>query len=104
MILSKNVNNKKCAPKLVFFNEKKIEKDYDDFWHWKLTFKVEFLHFLTPPPYTNSQNSMISLQYVDIYAKIFVILYTPLKILTTRITITQMNGLLHIASVYWTQK
>ena len=22
-----NVNNKKCAPKLVFFNEKKIEKD-----------------------------------------------------------------------------
>ena len=31
MILSKNVNNKKCAPNLVFFNEKKIEKDLDDF-------------------------------------------------------------------------
>ena len=31
MILSKNVNNKKCAPKLVFFNERKIEKDSDDF-------------------------------------------------------------------------
>ena len=31
MIVSKNVNNKKCAPKLVFFNEKKIEKDLDDF-------------------------------------------------------------------------
>ena len=31
MILSKNVSNKKCAPKLVFFNEKKIEKDSDDF-------------------------------------------------------------------------
>jgi hypothetical protein len=31
LILSKNVNNKKCAPKLVFFNEKKIEKDSDDF-------------------------------------------------------------------------
>ena len=30
MILSKNVNNKKCAPKLVFFNEKKIEKDLDE--------------------------------------------------------------------------
>ena len=30
MILSKNVNNKKCAPKLVFFNEKN-EKDSDDF-------------------------------------------------------------------------
>ena len=24
MILSKNVNNKKCAPKLIFFNENKI--------------------------------------------------------------------------------
>ena len=31
MILSKNVNNKKCAPKLVFFNEKKIDKDSDNF-------------------------------------------------------------------------
>ena len=26
LILSKNVNNKKCAPKLVFFNEKKMRK------------------------------------------------------------------------------
>ena len=26
MILSKNVNNKKCAPKLAFFNEKKLRK------------------------------------------------------------------------------
>ena len=30
LILSKNVNNKKCAPKLVFFNERK-EKDSDNF-------------------------------------------------------------------------
>ena len=28
---SKNVKNKKCAPKLIFFNEKKIEKDLDNF-------------------------------------------------------------------------
>ena len=27
---SKNVNNKKLAPKLIFFNEKKIEKDFFD--------------------------------------------------------------------------
>jgi hypothetical protein len=27
MILLKNVNNKKCVPKLVFYNEKKNEKD-----------------------------------------------------------------------------
>ena len=26
LILSKNVNNKECAPKLVFFNEKKMRK------------------------------------------------------------------------------
>ena len=30
MMLSKNVNNKKCAPKLILFNEKN-EKDSDDF-------------------------------------------------------------------------
>ena len=29
-MLSKNVNTKKCA-KVAFFNEKKIEKDPDDF-------------------------------------------------------------------------
>ena len=47
MFLSQNVNNKKCAPKLVFINEKKIEKNSDDFWHRKLTLKVKFWHFLT---------------------------------------------------------
>ena len=30
-MLSKNVNDKKCCPKLVFFKEKKNEKDSDDF-------------------------------------------------------------------------
>ena len=27
----KNVNSKRCAPKIEFFNEKKIKKDWDDF-------------------------------------------------------------------------
>ena len=31
---------KKCAPKLIFFNEKKNDKDSDNFWHGKLTLKV----------------------------------------------------------------
>ena len=31
MSVTKNVNNKKCVPKLIFFNEKKVEKDSDDF-------------------------------------------------------------------------
>ena len=30
-MLAKNVNKKKYALKLTFFNEKKIEKDFDDF-------------------------------------------------------------------------
>ena len=30
-MLSKNANNKKCASKFVFFNEKKNQKDSDDF-------------------------------------------------------------------------
>ena len=63
MMLSKNVNNKKCALKFVFFNEKKNQKDLDDFLCRKLTFKVRFWLFLTPPHYTNSQNSMISFDY-----------------------------------------
>ena len=29
LMLSNNVNNKKCTPKLIFFNEKQIENDSD---------------------------------------------------------------------------
>ena len=43
LILSKHVNNKKCAPKLVFFNEKK-NKRLDNFLRRKLTLKVKFWH------------------------------------------------------------
>ena len=65
-MLSKNVNNKKCAPKIVFFYEKN-EHNLDDFWHRKLTLKVKFWQSLTPPHYTNSQNSMISFDTDDFY-------------------------------------
>ena len=37
-MLSKNVNNEKYAPKFVFFNEKKNQKDWDDF----LTQTIDF--------------------------------------------------------------
>ena len=43
-MLSKNFNNKKCAPKLVLFNEKN-EKDYDDFWPRELTLKIKLQEF-----------------------------------------------------------
>ena len=42
-MLSKNINNKKCPPKLIFFNGKKIEKDSDNFLYRKLTLKVKRL-------------------------------------------------------------
>ena len=90
-MLSKNVNNKKCAPELLFFIEKKIEKDSNDFWHRKLTLKVKLWHILTPPHYTNSQNSIISFEYVDFLAKLFPILYPPLENSTTRIAIAYTN-------------
>ena len=44
-------------------------KDSDDFWRRKLILKVRFLNFLTPPHYTNSQNSMISFQNSWLFAK-----------------------------------
>ena len=60
LILSQNVNNKKCAPKLVFFNEKKKRKIQMNFyienWLWKSNFgtfwkltikpKLKFNNFL----------------------------------------------------------
>ena len=48
-MLSKNVNDKKCIPELIFFNEKKIEKDSDNFLRRKFTLKVKYWHFFTPP-------------------------------------------------------
>ena len=69
LILSKNVNNTKFAPKF-FFNEKN-QKNSNDFGHTKLTLKVRFWHFLTPPHYTDSQNSLISFGYFDFRQKSF---------------------------------
>ena len=36
----------------MLFNENKVKKDSDDFWHIKWTLKVKFLQFLTTPQYT----------------------------------------------------
>jgi hypothetical protein len=40
---SKNVNNKKRAAKMIFFNEKISQKDLDNFRHRNLTLKVRSL-------------------------------------------------------------
>ena len=47
MKLSKNINYKKCAPKMIFFNDFFFQKYSDDFSHRKLTLKVRILPFLT---------------------------------------------------------
>ena len=45
MKFSKIVNSNKDNPKLIFFNEKKIENDSNNFWHRKLTLKVRNWQF-----------------------------------------------------------
>ena len=69
MKLWKSHLNKKCAPNLLFFNEKKIQKDSDDFWHRKLTLKVKFWYFLTARHYSNFQNLVTSFEYSWFLAK-----------------------------------
>ena len=54
---------------MAFFNEKKNQKDSDDFWHRKLTSKVKFWYFLTAPHYSNFQNLVISFEYSWFLAK-----------------------------------
>ena len=61
---------KKCAPKMVFFNGKKMREIWMIF-DTELTLKIKFWHSLTPPHYTSSQNSVISFGYVDSYQMIF---------------------------------
>ena len=56
---SKNDKNKKPSSKLIFFNEKKNQKDSNDFWYRKLTLKVRFRHFLTT--YVNICESQIKI-------------------------------------------
>ena len=61
--LEKNVFNKKCSPKLIFLDEFFFWKISVDFWHRKLTLKVQFWHFLRPWHYVNLQNTAISFEY-----------------------------------------
>ena len=52
LIILKNFNSKKCVPKLIFFNEKTIEKGSDDFlvqnWLWKSNFGTIWHIPITP--------------------------------------------------------
>ena len=90
---SKNVNNKKCAPKLIFFNEKKLRKiqiifDIEN-WLWK----SEIVNFRS-----------LDLERVLIYQKFFyekVLIFTQLsyhlmrKLLKKNLTCYLMSSLTH---------
>ena len=54
---------KKCSPKLIFLDEFFFWKNSVDFWHRKLTLKVQFWHFLRPRHYVNLQKTAISFEY-----------------------------------------
>ena len=58
---------KKCAPKRVFFNEKK--KDSNDSWHRQFTLKVRFWHLLMTSQWMDSQNTVVSFNYSWFLAK-----------------------------------
>ena len=94
-MLSKIVNNKKCAPKFVFFNDKKIRKiriifdlensDFGTFWHLSITpiHKVQWFHLTT----------------VVFLSKTFLILYPSLENSTTGIAISPtLMQILHLRS------
>ena len=67
--------------------KKKDQKESIDFRHEILTWKVRFWLLLTTAHYVNSQNAIISLEDIDFFPKIFLILYPSLENWTTRITI-----------------
>ena len=61
--LESKVVQKLSLPKLIFFDEIFFWKNSVDFWHRKLTLKVQFWHFLRPWRCVNLQNTAISLEY-----------------------------------------
>ena len=54
---------------LISSNKKKSYKIRQVFFHWKLTFKVQFWHFLMNHYSLYSQNTMLSFEYVEFWPK-----------------------------------
>ena len=67
--LEKNNLNKKLSPELIFLNEYFFWKNSADFWHRKLTLKVQFRHFLTNHNSSQDCFKTISFEHVDFWAK-----------------------------------
>ena len=71
----KNTFSKICSSSLVFFIKKIFYEDRNEFRLWKLTKKSEIAPFLTAGLQFLVQDIKVSLEYVDFYAKMFVIFY-----------------------------
>ena len=65
-MLSKNANNKKCAPKLIFINEKKMKKKHMifDIENWLCNSNFGTFWHLSIKSILNSQNSKVFFGYV----------------------------------------
>ena len=57
------------SPKLISLNKFFFWKNSVDFWHRKLTLKVQFRHFLTNWCSPYSQNTTVSFEHVNSWAK-----------------------------------
>ena len=94
-MLWKNVNKKKLCSKIHILQWKKVKKIPNIFDIEKLTLEFKFWHFLKVCCYYNSQNSIISFDYLKLIfsQKLYNFFIPPLRIeySTTSITIFSMN-------------
>ena len=108
-MLSKNVNNKKCAPNLIFFNEKKMRKiqiifDIEN-WLWKSNFGQNFGTFDTSPltQFSKFNNFLWECWFLGKNISNFV---PPAWNSTTRIAIIPCHNVQqgHTIHYFWVQK
>ena len=71
----KNVINESCLLKLVFSMENHFQSKKVEFWTSKLTLNFENALFLSVGHSFMVQDSKVSFEYVDFYAKILLVLH-----------------------------
>ena len=81
------VNKKSCTPNVIFLRENRFLGDYLVFRPKNLTLNSENVLFLPAHHSFNLQDIKISFENVDFYAKLSLILDTPVRNSTTQRTI-----------------
>ena len=72
---------RKFAPKMILMVITKVENSIIDIKNWLQS--SSFFHVLITRHYVNGQNTIISFEYVDLWPKIYLILYSSYENLTT---------------------